>query len=127
MTNPATPGFPGPALAEFAYRAIHSRLVDLLEDAPPQMRDYIVKQLGGRRTFGALMRAIAEGRARLDVFLDDETEQPILELSVMAGDGDPFELLQLDGPSVGVDPAYLIREQQYRLDQALAEIRGGAA
>jgi len=125
MTNPADPGFPGPALAEFTYRAIHSNLVDFLEDAPPQMVDYIFEQLGGRVTFGALIRAIADGRARLDVFLDDETEKPVLELSVMAGDADPFQLLQLDGPSVGVDPVYLMREQRYRLDQAIAAITGG--
>jgi len=126
MTNPADPQFPGPALAEFAYRAIHSNLVDLLEDAPPQMVDYIFEQLGGRLTFGALIRAIADGKARLDVFLFDETETPFVELSVMAGNGEPLQLLQLDGPSVGVDPEYLIGEQRHRLDQAIAAITGEA-
>jgi hypothetical protein len=126
MTNPADPEFPGPAIPESAYRVIHSALVDLMHGLPPQMGDYILKQLGGRVTLGSMTQAMKAGRMSLAVFLDDN-EHPYLELAVTAGDGHPFTLLEVDGPSVGVDPAALWREQQYRLDQAVAAITGEVA
>jgi len=126
MTNPADPAFPGPAIPEFSYRVIHSALVDLMHGIPPQMGDYILKQLGGRVTLGSMTKAMKAGRMSLDVFLDDN-EHPYLELAVTAGDGEPFVLLEIEGETVGVDPAALWREQQYRLDQAIAAITEEAA
>jgi hypothetical protein len=127
MTNLADPGFAGPALSELSYRIVHSHLIDFIDNAPPKMREYVLEQLRGRRTVAAMMRAIDEKRLKPDVFIDDETDEPVLELGVMAGDGMPLTIVELDGPAIGVHPDDLMREQQYRLDQALLGIRGGAA
>jgi len=39
----------------------------------------------------------------------------------------PLTIVELDGPAIGVHPDDLMREQQYRLDQALAAITGEVA
>jgi len=123
MTSPADPKFPGPAIALSAYRAIHSQLVDYLEVTHPETRAYVIKQMRGRRTFDEMWLAICAKRIRVDVFLDDDDPELVaLEVSVIAGDGQPFLLLAVDPASVGVDPQALMWEQRIRLDQELAAI-----
>jgi hypothetical protein len=126
MISPADPKFPGPAIALSAYRAIHSQLVDYLEVTHPETRAYVIKQMRGRRTFDEMWLAICAKRIRVDVFLDpDDSGVVALEVSVIAGDGQPFLLLVVEPASIGVLDEALIWEQRIRLDQEVAAITGG--
>jgi hypothetical protein len=113
--------FPGPAIGTFSYRALHSFMVDALMDAPRELRLKVIDVAGGISS-GHMMVAITEGRMRVDVRM--EKEQPWVWLSYATPQG-MRPIMAVLSTAIGVDPEVIMREQQMRVEDAIAEILGG--
>lgn len=110
--------WPAPFMAQCSYRALHSLLVDALFDAPRELRHQVIDCAGGLSS-GHFIVAIAEGRMKVDVRIDDDV--PYIWLSY-AADGAMRPILACNGAALGADPELLMREQVARLEDALREI-----
>jgi hypothetical protein len=115
--------FPGPAMSRCSYRALHSFMVDALMDAPRELRIAVIDTAGGISS-GHMMLAVLDGRMRVDVRI--EQEQPWVWLSYATPDG-MRPVVAVQGREIGADPALLLREQEIRVEDAIAEILGGSA
>lgn len=115
--------WPGPTMAPSSYRALFAVLVDTLFAAEREQRHAAIDAMGGLTT-GHFMIAIAEGRYRVDVRLEAD-EAPWLWVLYRVGDAwQP--VMACACHMVGADPAALMREQEWLLEDALREIVGGA-
>lgn len=121
MTNYDAVTFPGPAIGMFSYRALHSFMVDALMDAPRELRLEVLDVAGGISS-GHMMLAITEGRMRVDVRM--ERDQPWVWLSYTTPEG-MRPIIAVLCTAIGVGPEVIMREQQMRVEDALAEILGG--
>jgi len=113
--------WPGPTMAAASYRALFAILVDALFEADRELRHTVIDAMQGM-TSGHWMLAIAEGRMKVDVRLEGDI--PWLWISYPQ-DGAWRPLVACTGPMVGADPVALIREQEWRLEDAMEELLGG--
>ena len=114
--------WPAPTMPTSCYRALHSVLVDTLFAAPRELRHAVIDAAGGL-TAGHMMLAIAAGHYQVAVRM--EQDRPWLWLSYRSSDG-VMPVVACLPETVGADPALVLREQEWLLEDALREITGGA-
>ena len=114
--------WPGPVMGAPAYRAMFAVFVDVLFAATREQRHAVIDCMGGL-TSGHFILAIADGRLRVDVRLE-ESGTPVLWVSFRSDDGYQPVLACLPHV-IGADAGLLLREQEMRLEDALEAILGG--
>jgi hypothetical protein len=115
--------WPGPTMAAASYRALFAVLVDALFAATREQRHAVIDAMGGL-TSGHLMVAIAQSRMRCDVRLEDDGAPWLWVLYPVEDAWQP--VVACSPHAVGADPALLMREQEWLMEDALREILGGA-
>lgn len=121
--NPDEITWPGPTMAAASYRALFAIVVDTLFAATREQRHAVIDSMGGL-TSGHFMVAIAEGRVRVDVRLEEDGAPWLWVLHPAGGAWQP--VVACSPHTVGADPELLMREQEWLLEDALREIVGGA-
>jgi len=114
--------WPAPMMAAASYRALFAVLVDACFAADREQRHAVIDAMGGL-TSGHFIVAIAQRRMKVGVQLEGDV--PWLWV-YYPEDGDWRALVACTGPMVGADPELLIREQEWLLEDAIADLIGGA-
>lgn len=110
-------------MSRASYHCLHSYLVDALMDAATDQRNHFIDVVRGISS-GHMMLAILDGRMRVDVRI--ENDQPWLWLSYNSSLGwQPVVAVQ--GRELAADPGLLLREQEMRVEDAVAAILEGEA
>lgn len=119
--NPVT--FPGPALPESCYRALHSYVLDAVFHFSDAQRADVVQACEGFPYFDRFMLAVFTGRLTVDVVPDKATGIPWLWVHYPRHDRlMAWPIVPVASTNIGADPALLAVELDLRIQGTLDAI-----
>ena len=120
----SSPAWPGPALPRWCYKALHSYWVDNVFSSPHVVYERILDLVRGCHWL-QFMEAIEDGRLTVHVTLEARSQGtvvPYLWVKAHLPQQPPIAMAAVDHADIGADPDLLMREQQMRMEDALAAI-----
>lgn len=115
--------FPGPALPESCYRALHSCVLDAVFQMSESQRDDIVKACDGFPYFQRFMLAAFTGNLTIDVVPDKDTGIPWIWVHYRRHDSRmAWPIVAISSSAIGADPELLLIELDLRVQAAIDTI-----